>query len=800
MAKLTKQQRRKRRKDKSLVKKKKHHPATPSQQPWVAPKMKMFKMPKLFPDDMPREKRLEIMRGIGAKAKEKFDLKYPQIATWFRDYDALYLLSFCACYFMSTPEGVDREASGKLRFFHHYLEIMQAFALAHERALTAKPLLEEALRLEQDFQDIGEAMQLRLLNIPEEVTSEEELNVYHLRTEMMNQTTAVRNWAYYHQMKRVICDLASSIKDRFKPLYGVDPVELMQLLFDLTEERNELLNEHWDKLRACIKAGDYKKIIEAYNNAFPENVRIDGASIDKIWIQAGKNKKSLVGMLVCHADRKLEQIYSFTLEHAQALLKTKVPDDVLERLLDRLSYKFGDLRDFNKEHIVLGNPVWNRPFIRVEGRRYFSAIWGCMVHIALDILESLIWADEAMRNAYTEAKGQFLELEVERLFRKAFPNASIYQGSLWTDKLTGQSYENDLTVVLDNFALVVEAKSGAISDPAKRGAPKRLFRTLQELIEEPSEQALRFIGQLEQNQDEHLFKTKRGAINVIDSRKIKYYIPLGVTLSHLGMIGSNLKKLIDAKVVNKQLEELAPSISLTDLEAIFELLPLEIEKLHYFARRREFEAHMEYQGDELDLLGFYLDNGFNIGEAEYARDLIINLSLKSKELDPYFIGTSEGKSIVKPELAMTKWWKDLLKAITDRKTEGWVETGFILLNSTKEDQAEFEKMFKELMLRVKKGKTDMPHNWVIFESGPERRRYMIVGYPYTTKERDLRNGVISDIISDENFGNARGCVVIGVQMDQLDYPYSVLARRAATNLFDTLTLEGRSGQDELQPP
>jgi len=117
-----------------------------------------------------------------------------------------------------------------------------------------------------------------------------------------------------------------------------------------------------------------------------------------------------------------------------------------------------------------------------------------------------------------------------------------------------------------------------------------------------------------------------------------------VTFSNLGLIGSNLKKLVESKVVDKKLEELAPSISFTDLEIIFELLSFEVEKIHYLARRREFEAHMQYEGDELDLLSFYLDNGFNIGETEYKKNLALNLSMKSKELDPYIVGTSEGKT------------------------------------------------------------------------------------------------------------------------------------------------------------
>jgi len=91
-------------------------------------------------------------------------------------------------------------------------------------------------------------------------------------------------------------------------------------------------------------------------------------------------------------------------------------------------------------------------------------------------------------------------------------------------------------------------------------------------------------------------------------------------------------------------------------------------------------------------------------------------------------------------------------------------------------------------VQINKGKVDKPHNWVVFASGPDRRRYLIAGYPYLTTEKDVRNGVIREIISDKNFGNARGCVVIGLKIDSYDYPYTVLARRASTNLFDNLTL------------
>ena len=90
-----------------------------------------------------------------------------------------------------------------------YLIIAEvAFALYQERNLSPNPLLQNAEKLKQEMKEIGDLMQLRLVDIPEHLKSEEEIAAYKLRIDMMTQTTAVRNWAYYHQMRRVVGDLS----------------------------------------------------------------------------------------------------------------------------------------------------------------------------------------------------------------------------------------------------------------------------------------------------------------------------------------------------------------------------------------------------------------------------------------------------------------------------------------------------------------------------------------------------------------------------------------------------------------
>lgn len=788
MSKLTKAQRRERRKKKEQKRSQDRAQKQKNPKAWEAPKMKFFQMPKLLKDDLTLEQRLTILRSVGDRAREEFEQKYPNIQRWLIDYDPVYVLSMCAYYFISSPEGTDPEAVGKLDFPHHYLEIMQAFALYQARNHNLTPLLQNMETLKREMGEIGQAMSFRHLSIPEALTNKDEIDAYRLRTEMMGHTTAVRNWAYPHQLRKIVLDLAMAVQIEFVARYKVDPVAFFKMIFRLVDERSDLLNEHISKVRTIFGKKNHREIFSAYNDAFPENEPITESTADELWEMMRRKNNALCSFLMSHSDLKLENIYSFSLDHAIEVFGTDPIRDEVKNLLDRLSYRFGDLATFNKDHIILSNPVLSRPFIQLGNGKYFTAVWGILPHLAMDLLEDLVWEDSVLKSKYTRAKSKYLEDELERVIRDGFPNATIYRGSLWKDPDSGKEFENDLLVVIDSFALVLEAKSASVTDPARRGAPDRLAETLRELIEDPSEQAHRFIRYLESHKQIHAFNTKRDVTNVVNSMAIKYYIPLGVTLSHLGSIASNLKKLIEAGITTKRLEDLAPSVSVTDLESVLELLPLEVEKIHYLARRREFEAHMDYEGDELDLLGFYLDTGFNVGQDEYTKNSVLNMLLKSKELDPYFVGSREGKKVKKPSLSMTTWWRDILTRISEVRLDGWIETGFILLNIPVGDQVKFEREFKALVQRVKQGNVDMPHNFVIGKFGPDRRRYVLAGYPFTTIDKQVRNSVIDELIHSEFNEGVRGIAVIGVNLNSPSYPYSVLARRAATDLFDTLTL------------
>ena len=753
------------------------------QRPWEPVKMKLFTLPEVFPDDLTREKRIDILQDIGRKGKEAFEKKYPSIKKWFAEYDALYILSFCAFYFLSYPEGTDPEAyEGELDFYHHYLEIMQAFALTQNRTISVKPLAEDANKLKSEMKELGDLMVRREFYMPDCAT-EEEIREHILVWRMRNQTTAVRNWAYPNQIFELTRGLSKNVEGEFRKVHKIDPVELVDLLVGLVGLVEDRLNSHYRRVRKFMRMRNYKRIIETYNKTYPDMKTINEKECEELYERTGRSAKNLKQLLLMHSDLRLPDIYTFNLDEIVNIFGKSEKRDDLRRIFDRWSLEFGDLKKHDIDYFILDNPVLKKPFIKIEEDTYFSAIIGILSHLTLALIEGLVDYDDSLRKRYKKEREKYLEDIVEKLLNAHFPNGKVFRGSQWKDSKTGSQFENDLTVILDSFALVVECKASTVTDPAKRGAPLRLKRTLKELIVEPAEQAQRFIRHLVKHKGKNCFSTRIRKTNRIDNSNVKYYVPLTVTLEDLGFISSNMKEAIVAGIIDGEIQSLVTSMSVGALDCVFALLEGEIEKIHYLARRREFEQHVNYLGDELDLLGFYLDNGFNIGEAEY-NELIISLVGKSKELDPYFIGVAVGKKVKKPSLQMTKWWKDIISQVSRKRPDHWTEIGFMLLNSTKEDQEKFEQDVSCLKSKVKIGRVEHDYNWVALLSGPEQKRYFIVGFPYKDLVRTERNSAIQGILGSKEREGTRGVVCIGIDVKKKEYPYSVLAADVETHLLE----------------
>ncbi len=73
------------------------------------------------------------------------------------------------------------------------------------------------------------------MHFPDTVLTAEDLPNHLLRTEMIMHTTAVRNWSYDHKLKKNTLDIAKKITYNFIDHHGFDPVDFLELLYEITE-------------------------------------------------------------------------------------------------------------------------------------------------------------------------------------------------------------------------------------------------------------------------------------------------------------------------------------------------------------------------------------------------------------------------------------------------------------------------------------------------------------------------------------------------------------------------------------
>ena len=742
--------------------------------------MKLYGVPPMLPDSMSREERVALIQEIAQTAEDEFQQKYFSLGEWFERYDPLHLLAYCCSYFLCHPAGVDPELGGGLDFHPYHLEILQAFALMQERSLSDRPLGLEAAGLLDVMCAIGQAAINRGLkaNI-DQVEGESESNF--VLSNIRTQTMAVRNPGYPHHIHRITRDLAETVREDFVDVHGIDPIRLVDALFRLPEVASTRLNEHFERVAHFYREKSYQAVATAYVESFPDAGDCDA---DRLFDLMGRNLHSMKAALVYHSDMQLADCFTFTLADLVEAYGDDVDLQAVKNVTDGLSFEFGNLEDSNKEWVVLDNPVWKRPFIKIDDETYFLALAGHIPHYASGLLEGLVAEDSALDQKYRDRKARYLEDEIERLFKAGFPDGRIYRGSMWDDG-AGNKGENDLTLVLGSVAIVVEAKSGSLTPPAQRGAPKRLADTVRQLIVDPADQAYRFIRVLEGTEGPQSFVTKSSVENTIDVSEVRYFLPLTVTMEQFGFV-SNLRNLAESRISDREVAELAQVLSLTDLMVTFEVLDLQSEKVHYLFRRRELGARMRLHGYEMDVLAFYLDRGFNIGEVEFSGNNFVDLTLASKQLDPYFGGQLFGVTVDKPALKLTPWWTRMLQRLDSDLSGDRLDAALVLLSVPYDAQKKMERQFAKLSDRVQRKRGEEPRTWVQFRTAPAERRFCVALYPYFSTYHEKRDEVIDDFLSGDRAQESRGAVCVGVNLDHRDVPYSVVALAPKPDLFDHL--------------
>lgn len=735
---------------------------------------RIFEMSPPFPDSTPEETE-ERIKAFGESFSTQYQKSFEKLQARLLTLDPLLLLAALSFYGLFHPPDRNPEFSSEHPILQHHIELVQSLILrSRTEDFEFRPALPQDLaNVHELVENTSRAFHMRrFANFASQ--SEDQRHRLKKIEEIRVHTQAVRNWAYPQQIRRIVTELFSPLDDEIEQQTGVRVGCLLAMWFELMRVVEERMNCHTRQLLPVIKSKTILDLAEKYHEAIPELISKPNEMLEFLVEQDASLREARL-MVLSHSDLRLPDKLMFSLDDFLRAYPRNVDLDVLRRIVDNWALSFGELAERDPEHFFMANPVWSHPLIKTGHDMYFVPIVGLFLQFSWELMESVIKDNADLYSRYKVRRAKFLEEDIERLLKHAFPSATVYRGSMWHDPITDKVFENDLLVLIDSFIIIVEAKSGKVPDSARRGAEARLQDTVDKLLIDPSMQAKRFAEFLQNKPGIHTFPTRHGIVNQIDNTKVYKTFGINIILDLFGNLQTSWTDLRQGGFITPGMD-IGPTMSLADFECVLEILDGACEKLHYLIRRAELEVHAEYSADELDLLSFYLDTGFNIGEAEFD-GLPMVLHGLDNALNPYFMREWTSIKAAKPRCRRTRWWMDILQRLEERPIERWTELGYILLSTAFKDQVLFEKEFRRVKTIVKtKWRTLNHKNVVSLLNGPARRRDAIVGCAYKRITKVERNEIIVNAamkaIDQEPTDRA---LVIGVNVDYDHYPYSVIA-------------------------
>lgn len=179
-------------------------------------------------------------------------------------------------------------------------------------------------------------------------------------------------------------------------------------------------------------------------------------------------------------------------------------------------------------------------------------------------------------NLYQSHRGKYLEVEAEACLSLMFPGAGVLSGFEYfipaneaeeqgpTDGYT-KLVEGDLLFLLDDVAIITEAKAVSLAATARAGHAPRLKSDLTRIITKAAEQANRLKARIEKDRG---FRLRDGTwINTGDIREIH---TIALSLDDLSGVSTATTDLLEASLLDAN--SIPWTVSLNDLKLITQLI------------------------------------------------------------------------------------------------------------------------------------------------------------------------------------------------------------------------------------
>jgi hypothetical protein len=726
-------------------------------------------------DDLPTEKIMEALDDIGAEARSIHAETTTELLELLENSDSIAILAVMAIrrFFAAETAPSAHWLAGE----QHHLELLQAMALRGlpPKAPEAGPLTDVLLEAAGLLEVSARIFYLSLIKGFKPQYDEKAKHRALLLQWIRGTTQGVRGEFNRPQLDRFLRAIFSHLDNDFAEIHGMTASDLLETVQRLLRTIENKVNQYARFELRIRNSHKPEKALKIYCEAFPEeNVRRDSIIADASakGVAPHQMRFYLIEQAATHL---LQGFWSFGENEILAACPTGTT--AAKRAIEAWSWAFGELKDYPVEHIYLANPVWDRPFVRLAGERFFWPNPASYLSFGFEMFELLMAANATLLKKYQHARALVLEEELGILLKKYFRDGRVIRNIEW------KGFETDVVVLIDRTMLIFEAKSGKVAAEAKRGADLRLKKAIEKLMVAPAGQSKGLMELLSKDRREHSFPTKDGR-QTINSREIDRFIRVNVVLNSIGTLSSRWPSLVNADWVKIDAVQI-PTITIAALETICGILKEQATIAHYLHRRESFEATADYFGDEYDLLAFYLETGFNIGESEFDGSLL-KIYGRSNDLSAYHRLEAESHEpppptpyhrgqLTLPAAKRTKLFAGIIFTLERRRPEHWLEIADRLLNVPMSTQKKIERSTKLHIMNVRKSPSEMcRYAWTV--SGPALRRQAFAFVYYRRAEQHILNEMLRAAAAEtmEKEPGIKDCVVVGFDVIRSTDSYSVI--------------------------
>jgi len=438
----------------------------------------------------------------------------------------------------------------------------------------------------------------------------------------------------------------------------------------------------------------------------------------------------------------LGDTFSFTCKDLAELAKK--PADCAESFLRYFSLEFGAVpHDFympSPTHLLKLKPIIH------YDNKYICPVPHLIVWSIRPRLENLmnpdsgisVNKDQRVWEKYQAIRSEYVEKTALELFQRLLKPNGCYHKLFYPIKKNGkvETGELDGIIILDNGLFLIECKSGSLTDPSKRGAPRRIESDLKKLLADSHYQALRAKEYIT-TEKEPIFRLKDGAEVKVDKSKIDKIFLVTVNLEPLDVYTPVLYEVAKLGIFGSS--DYPWAISLLDLFVISELVEFPSQFVHFILRRLRINelAKME-ANDELDWFGHYLTDGLYFEGIDKQGINFVNLLTYTTSMDDYYSYIT-GQRITpapKPAQNMPQLFKEIISELEECRPQNYLDIACTLLDISGKDRAKISEFIEKL--NEKANKDNNIHDMSLFFKNGEIIITYMCGKKISEKELSKR--------------------------------------------------------------